>query len=237
MGKSLTDFIIPAALGATGFGLAGMGPLAALGGAGAGAAEAGSLGAGLLGSDAAALGAGEALGAANGAFGTAGMAQAQAMAAGMPSLIGEAGVSQLPLGQAAFGPNGEYMGADITADGLTHNAFTGGYDGMGMIGRAGQQLGSAFDGMSMGDQLGMANKAMGMMNPQQPQQAPKNVISNVQAPPQPQSPQSPSSFTSASNIQAPNFGVQGQLQQQQAEEEQKRRMFQSQYGYTPFYRG
>jgi hypothetical protein len=163
------------------------------------------------------------------------MAQAQAMAAGMPSLIGEAGASTLPVGQSAFGPNGEYVGADITADGLTHNAFTGGYDGMGMIGRAGQRLGSAFDSMSMGDQLGLANKGMSLMNPQQPQQAPKNVISNVQA--QPQSPQSPSSFTSASNIQAPNFGVQGQLQQQQAEEEQKRKMFQSQYGYTPFYRG
>lgn len=232
MGKSLTDFIIPAAIGATGFGLAGMGPLAALGGTGA--AEAGSLGAGLLGSDAAALGAT----AANGAFGTAGMAQAQSLAAGAaPSLIGEAGVSQLPLGQATFGPNGEYVGADITADGLTHNAFTGGYDGMGMIGRAGQRLGSAFDGMSMGDQLGLANKGLGLMNPQQPPQAPKNVISNVQAPPQPQSPQSPGSFADASNIQYPNFGVQDQLAKQQAEEEQKRRLFQSQYGYTPFFRG
>jgi hypothetical protein len=138
---------------------------------------------------------------------------------------------------ASFGPNGEYVGADITADGLTHNAFTGGYDGMGMIGRVGQRLGSAFDGMSMGDQLGLANKGLNMMNPQQPQQAPKNIVSNVQAPPQPQSPQSPGSFADASGIIAPNYGVQGQLQQKQAADEERRRLFQSQYGYTPFYRG
>jgi hypothetical protein len=240
MGKSLIDIVKLGALGATGFGLAGIGPLAALGEAGAvgaGAAEAGATGASLAGADAAALGAGgvDAM-TAQGATGLLGASGAEAAgygsAASNAALAGNAAASTLPE-YAAYGPNNEFWGQTIANDGMTANAYTGGYDSMGTMGRLGQQV-SGFVGDT--NNMGIAKQGMGLLNGQQQPQQPQNINKQTNVMPRQQAPSSPSSFVQGNNQSnfAPNFGVQEALARK---EELQRQMAQAQYNNYPHFGG
>ena len=238
MGKSLTQIATLAALGATGFGLAGMGPLAALGEAGAvgaGAAEAGATGATLAGADAAALGTGVDAMTAQGASGLLGASGAEAAGYGGTSALAGETAAALPE-YAAYGPNNEFWGQTIANDGMTANAYTGGYDSMGTMGRLGQRV-SGFVGDNMNN-MGIAKQGMGLLNGQQAQQ-PQNINKQTNVMPRQQALSSPSSYVASSNNGeiAPNynFGVQEALAKK---EELKRQMAQqAQYNNYPHFGG
>lgn len=237
MGKSFIDIVKLGALGATGFGLAGMGPLAALGEAGAvgaGAAEAGATGATLAGADAAALGTGVDAMTAQGASGLLGASGAEAAGYGGTSALAGETAAALPE-YAAYGPNNEFWGQTIANDGMTANAYTGGYDSMGTMGRLGQRV-SGFVGDNMNN-MGIAKQGMGLLNGQQQPQQPQNINKQTNVMPRQQAPASPSSFVQANNQSnfAPNFGVQEALARQ---EELKRQMAQqAQYNNYPHFGG
>lgn len=230
MGKSLIDIVKLGALGATGFGLAGMGPLAALGEA---AGTAGATGASLAGSDAAALGAGgvDAM-TAQGASGLLGASGAEAAGYGGTSALAGETAAALPE-YAAYGPNNEFWGQTIANDGMTANAYTGGYDGMGTMGRLGQRV-SGFVGDT--NNMGIAKQGMGLLTGQQQPQQPQNINKQTNVMPRQQSPSSPSSFVQGNNQSnfAPNFGVQEALARK---EELKRQMELAQYNNYPHFGG
>ncbi len=166
MGKGLASLLIPAAaIGATVLtgGAAAPALAGAAGATGAGAAATTGAGLGLAGDALAAQGATGLLGGAGAA--AAGYGAGVGTAA---SALGTGAASEgLGSGMASYGPNGEYVGNTIASDGLSANSFTGGYDALNPLQRAGQRLGGMdFDGKGMQ----IAQKGMGMMQGGQPQQ-------------------------------------------------------------------
>jgi hypothetical protein len=178
MGKSLLEVAAPIALGATGFGLAG-----ALPSLGAGAGTAGA-GLGLTGA------AGNAL-AAQGAAGLLGSAGATAAGYGAGT-AGALGATAANATQALMG-DGVTMGNTITADGLTLNPLTGGYDAFNPLQRGFHALSNVDMG---GKGMQIAQQGIKMMTPSgEPASAPAGAIQ----PPRPmQAPQG--SFMDSANM-------------------------------------
>lgn len=221
MGKSLLDIVKLGALGATGYGLYGLAADGAL--AGTAAAEAGAT----------AAGAGDAL-ATQGATGLLGAGGAEAAGYGGTSALADAATA-LPEYAQYGNPADNLWGQTIANDGMTANAYTGGYDSMGTMGRLGQRV-SGFVGDNMNN-MGIAKQGMGLLNGQQQPQQPQNINKQTNVMPRQQAPASPSSFVQANNQSnfAPNFGVQEALARQ---EELKRQMAQqAQYNNYPHFGG
>lgn len=170
MGKGIKDFIVPAALGATGFGLAGYGPLAGLASLGAGGAAtgagidlAGAGGAGLLGS-----GSPEAM-----ALMEAGMAS------GAPSL---AGMGAIGSGAGAGGA-GINLGAGAFGKALASNGSPSFINGIGAM-----NLGEKVNGMLSGGKgmqsLALMGALSGRNQQQQQPRMPEMINRNVSPMPQ-----------------------------------------------------
>jgi len=178
------DLIIPAALGATGFGLAGIGPLAALSGslgAGAGAAGAAS---GALGAQGAA-----------GLLGSAG-ATAAGYGGATSALGGASALGAMAEPTQALMGDGVTMGNTIAADGMTANSYTGGYDALNGFERFGQRATGLLDGMTSSDKLNVATKGLNVFGREQDTSKPQHLSQNVQ---RPRAMTSPQSFVQSSN--------------------------------------
>lgn len=184
MGKDLLPIIAGVGLAAAtgGLGAGASGALGAAGGTGAaGAGAAGALGAGN------ALAAQGAAGLLGGAGATAAGYGAGAGAAGLSASGGAGAMGGLDnAATATFGPNNEFTGQTIASE-LTANPYTGGFDSLNGLERAGQRISGFLDDGGM-DTLGKFKNALGGQQ-EQPQQAQNTEVSGgavAQQEPQPQ---------------------------------------------------
>lgn len=157
--------------------------------------------------------AGDAL-AAQGAAGLLGSAGAAAAGYGAPVAlgggalgVGAAGNTGIDAATASFGPNGEYTGNTIASE-LSANPYTGGYDSLNGLERAGQRIGGFFDDGGL-DKLGKFKGLFG--GQEQPQEQPRDKVISGGAVQGGQEP---------SQMGAPVYGQGIQLT-----EEQKKRMY------------
>jgi hypothetical protein len=177
MGKSFMEYAVPIALGATGLGLAGVGPMAGL----------------LAGEAAAGAGAAGAAGAAAGATGAAEAAGAAGAAEGLLTASEAAGGAGMVFNPAT----GTYLNpAYFVGEGTGMPLFTGGGSFMEQLGTGAQSLASNMGGNMNG--LRTAQAGMQMMQGQQQPQGPQNIFGNTQTMPRQMG--QAGSFQDSSNI-------------------------------------
>lgn len=229
MGSAL-KWALPIGLGATGFGLAGMGPLAGvLGGDAAATAGAEAAAGGLLNPiTTEGFGTANMFGLGGPAFGGAGVAETAANAV-IPNL-------QDPLIQNGLWDGVGPIPNTIESAGLKLNPYTGGYDSLNGLQRFGQRLdgwlGSNVSTANKGP-MDLAQQGLKFMNGNQQQpQMPKNVNSTVSAMPRgPVSPSAPGSFQDSANIGSVEPRL-SSIGQQQSDEEKQRQMYLNMLGYA-----
>lgn len=179
----IAKIAIPLGLGLTGFGLAGMGPLAGVfSSAGEAAGTADALGTGV----AAGIGSGG-----NAALVNYGLLGPTDLIADSPEVLDTAAtaISDPNAATATYGLNNEFTGNTIANNGMTYNPYTGGYDTLNGFQRFGQQLGDGFSNVLSGAPDGTnkvlmngLSQALKMMQPHQVAPVPPNISVNHSGP-------------------------------------------------------